>query len=179
MGLGTSTSMRHWMWSSLVALSTLGCLQQVTTGPGSDPTAAGASDGGPSGSGGPMPMGTGCSTDPQTGVTLCSGVDTCPTVAVDPSAWPGCGFRVAGGTALDLECLCANSICPIGVATTCSQASQLLSAQNELSVCQQVSESRCTSVPTAPEAGTVPPGCDRNCQIGCGTAPDCLQVCGC
>ena len=114
----------------------------------------------------------------KTGVTLCAGVDTCPAVTVDPSAWPNCGFRV-GGTTLDLECLCANAICPIGVATTCSQASQLLTAQNELSVCQQVSENRCVSTLTAPEAGTVPPGCDRNCQIGCGTAPDCLQVCGC
>jgi hypothetical protein len=170
--------MRRLVLALLCGLSAASCLQQVTTGPGTDPGGAAAvSDAGPTDDGGPM--GTGCGTDPQTGITLCAGVDTCPGVTIDPAAWPGCGFRVHAGTALDLECLCPGALCPIGVATTCAQASQLLSAQNELSVCQQVSENRCLMVIGPPDAGGVPSSCDRNCQIGCGTAPDCLQVCGC
>jgi hypothetical protein len=124
-------------------------------------------------------VGTGCGTDPQSQITLCSGVDTCPGLTIDPAAWPNCGFRIGAGTSLDLECLCANALCPIGVATGCTQATQLLSAQNELSVCQQVSENRCPMVVAPPDAGAVPSTCDRNCEIGCGTAPDCLQICGC
>lgn len=153
-----------------------GCMQ-VTTGP-TDSTAGSlaATDAGGAADGG-GPTGTGCGRDPQTGTVLCSGVSACPALSVDFSAWPGCGFRVLGGSALDLECVCGGALCPIGVATTCEQAGQLLSAQNELAVCEQVSEGRCIAL--SPADSGAPSTCDRNCQIGCGTAPDCLQICGC
>ena len=118
---------------------------------------------------------------------LCLGVAACASVTFDPSAWPGCGFRVTGGATLDLECLCGDSLCPIGVATSCGQAAELLSGQTQLMVCEQVAEQRC--VAAAPTAGGapgqtgadagVPSTCDRNCIVGCGTAADCLELCGC
>jgi hypothetical protein len=162
---------------AICALLLPGCFQ-MTTGTGTDPSAdAGLSDAG-SGQGGPTPTGTGCGTDPQTGATLCAGVDTCPGLAFDPSAWPACGFRVQGGALLDLECVCGSSLCTVGLAATCAQAAQLLTQQNDLMVCQQVSEGHCVAL-TPPDAGNVPSTCNQTCQIGCGTAPDCLQLCGC
>lgn len=152
-----------------------GCLQ-VTTGTNDPAGPTPVADAAASGDGG-GPTGAGCGPDPQTGTVLCIGISACPSMAVDPSAWPGCGFRVLGGTALDLECVCGSALCPIGVATTCEQASQLLSTQNVLAVCQQASEGRCVGL--SPADSGAPSTCDRNCQIGCGAAPDCLQICGC
>ena len=165
--------------AAFCALLLPGCFQMTTgTGTGTDPGAGAApSDAGGAGQGA-TPKGLGCGTDPQTGADLCLAVDTCPGLTLDPSAWPACGFRVQGGTLLDLECVCGSSLCPIGVAATCAEASQLLTQQNDLMVCQQVSEGRCIAL-TPPDAGVVRPTCNPTCQIGCGTAPDCLQLCGC
>jgi hypothetical protein len=162
-----------------------GCVQ-VSTGTGdpssgsTTPTGSTTAAGDDSGGGG---TGTSCGTDPQTGTVLCLGVSGCPNLTIDPSAWPSCGFRNTGSTTMDLECLCGDSLCPIGVATSCEQATQLLSAQNQLMVCEQIAEQRCvavTPVPTATEdAGGVPSTCNQTCLVGCGTAADCLAVCGC
>jgi hypothetical protein len=172
--------------AGLLTWAGAGCMQ-VSTGP-NDPTgsstpastatAATAQDAGP------PATGVNCGTDPQTGTVLCSAVSSCTSLSVDPSAWPSCGFRVTGGASLDLECLCGDSLCAIGVATSCDQASTLLSGQNQLMVCAEVAEQRCVALtpvtPAAPaDAGGVPSTCDRNCLVGCGTAPDCLQLCGC
>jgi hypothetical protein len=55
----------------------------------------------------------------------------------------------------------------------------MIGAQTVLQVCQQVAAGLCVPV-EAPDAGaTVAPGCDRNCQNQCGSAADCLQLCGC
>jgi len=161
-----------------VALALSGCMQ-VSTGP-TDPAASAAADAGAS-SQEAGPHGTGCGTDQVTGVILCSGVDTCPGLGVDPSAWNGCGFRGTGGSTLDLECVCGGALCPIGVAATCDQASQLLTSQNLLAVCQQVSEGRCVALTTGTtgSSGGVKLTCNQGCLVGCGTAPDCLQICGC
>jgi hypothetical protein len=178
--------------ATIVACAAAGCLQLPTgtgdpeggtTGPA--PSAASDGDGGTAG--------TQCGTDPQSGVTLCLGVAACPGVTIDPTAWPSCGFRITGGSALDLECLCnEDALCPIGVATSCDQATQLLGSQTQLSVCAQTAEQRCLAVatdagaratPATAPAGTPtsapPSGCNQTCLTGCGTAPDCLQVCGC
>ncbi len=182
----TLPSLRVTLSAALAALAAAGCVQ-VSTGP-DDPTgdaapvpvpaAAATGDGGPSG--------VGCGADPTTGTVLCVGVSSCASLAFDPSAWPNCGFRVTGGTTLDLECLCGDSLCPIGVATSCDQASELLSSQTQLMVCEQVAEQRCVSVavtaaPTGDDAAapSTPSTCNQTCLVGCGTAPDCLQLCGC
>jgi hypothetical protein len=71
------------------------------------------------------------------------------------------------------------------VATSCGQASQLLSQQNQLMVCSQIAEQRCVAVtPTTSGSGQdagggVPSTCNQQCVVGCGAAADCLQVCGC
>ncbi|MGH7437857.1 MAG: hypothetical protein ACRENE_19435 [Polyangiaceae bacterium] len=179
---------RFAVWAA-AAFAAAGCVQ-LSTG---DPTSTGSSAGSPSSGGGTTggvgdggAAGTGCSADPQTGTVLCSGVVGCPGLAIDPSAWPSCGFRDTGGTSLDLECLCGDSLCPIGVATSCGQASQLLSQQNQLMVCSQIAEQRCVAVPATAVTGAgqdagggVPSTCNQQCIVGCGAAADCLQVCGC
>lgn len=178
--------LRVAVWA-LAAFAAAGCMQ-LSTG---DPTATGTMTPSASGGGGATgglgdsgATGTGCTADPLTSTVLCAGVMGCPGLTIDPSAWPSCGFRETGGTTLDLECLCGDSLCPIGVATSCEQATGLLSQQNQLMVCQQVAEQRCVKVrvPTMAGAGQdagAPSTCNQTCIEGCGTAADCLQVCGC
>jgi len=171
--------MRLAPWPALSALALLplaACLQ-VTTDTGSG-TSGSPGAGGPSGGDDGGSGGTGCATDPETQVVLCAQSNACPGVTVDPGAFPGCGFRVNGGEPLDLECLCSESLCPIGVPTTCAQAMTMLQAQSAIVVCQQVSEGRCVQLVT-PDAGAVPASCDRGCQAACGAAADCVQICGC
>jgi hypothetical protein len=180
-------TLRMALAAGFLGLAAAGCVA-VSTGTGdAGPAPSGTT---PVGGGGGIEggtTGTGCGPDPTTGAVLCLGVTACPSLAIDPSAWPSCGFRVAGGTTLDLECICGDSLCPIGVATSCEQATTLLSSQTQLMVCEQVAEQRCLTVtPPAttpsgsggPDAG-VPSTCNQTCLVGCGTAADCLQLCGC
>lgn len=91
--------------------------------------------------------GTGCGVDPDTGVTLCTGISTCPTVTVDQDLFPGCGFRIHDAVDIfDLECACYGQICPIGVASTCDQAVAIMQNQSQYTVCTQVDEGRCTTM---------------------------------
>jgi hypothetical protein len=169
-------TMRLALATSIALLPVLGCMQ-ITTDTGSGTTAGGTSSGAGGGDDGGG-SGTNCTLDPASQVQLCAQIAACPGISVDPAAFPGCGFRVGGAAAIDPECLCSGSLCPIGVPTTCAQAAQLLQGQNLLEVCQQVSEGRCVQVDEA-DAATVAPGCDRMCQAQCGAAADCLQICGC
>jgi hypothetical protein len=110
---------------------------------------------------------------------LCAAVSLCPTLSVNRDQFPDCGFRVQGDV-LDLECVCNGEICPMGVATSCAQAQQLMSTQTELSVCSQVSEGRCTGGTPAPPSSSGTSGtCDHQCQAQCGGDPSCYQMCGC
>jgi hypothetical protein len=162
----------------VVVVPAPGCLQIGTgLGAGADGGRPATADAGAADAG---PTGAGCFHDPATGVQLCEQIDTCPTVAVDPSALPDCGFRL--GAALDLECLCGDSLCPLGVPATCAQAEQLLRGQNQLLVCQQVSEGRCVRL-ASPDAGSGAAGatspCDKQCESECAGDPSCTQLCGC
>jgi hypothetical protein len=171
---------------SALALTAAGCMQISTGGEGDGGTAAASSDGGTaatdatSGS-----MGTNCGTDPQTGVVLCLGSSACPNLMVDTSAFPSCGFHQGGSSPLDLECLCnGTELCPIGVPTTCAEATQLLSQQQSaLQVCQQVSNGGCLSLEDAGSgSGGGTTGLSAACQTcvsGCGSTPACYQSCGC
>jgi hypothetical protein len=169
-----------WAMRSLLAglyLSTVGCVQFGTdTGPDSgskgastvtSPTPADAS-----------PTGSQCTEDPAEGITLCETIDLCPGLGVDPSVFANCGFRVGGPVAIDLECLCGTSLCPIGVPTSCSGAAQLLAAQTALTVCEQVSEGRCIQFRST-DSGSAASSCSSQCQTDCAGVPDCLLSCGC
>jgi hypothetical protein len=86
------------------------------------------------------------------------------------------------GTSLyDLECGCGDSLCPIGVPTSCTTAQQLLDQEGSaLIVCEQVSNGTC--LPLAGDAGassTTSSSCDKACQSECAGDPDCSQLCGC
>lgn len=90
--------------------------------------------------------GVDCGPDPDTGVVLCSGISSCPGLTVDPDLYPGCGFRVHDGSSvLDLECACYGEICPIGIASSCDQATALMQDQSQYVVCMQIDEGRCTA----------------------------------
>ncbi len=89
-------------------------------------------------------VGINCGKDPQTGAELCLGLGSCPGLVVDQNTFPGCGFRVTGGSTIDLECACSGFICPLGTATSCAQAKSLMGNQTYAGVCVQVSEGRCT-----------------------------------
>jgi hypothetical protein len=121
--------------------------------------------------------GTSCFQVPGTETALCEQLDACPGLAVDPGAFPDCGFRVDGDTRLDLECVCDNALCPVGVPTSCTQASQLLAAQSSLIVCGQLGEGRCVEL-VPPDAGRTG-ACDQACASSCAGAPSCIQLCGC
>lgn len=94
----------------------------------------------------PDAAGIECGVDPETGVTLCVGNVNCPSVSVDQDLYPGCGYRLhADPTVLDLECACYGQVCPIGIASTCAQATALMQDQSQYTVCMQVNEGRCTA----------------------------------
>jgi hypothetical protein len=163
----------------------VGCLQAGLgtgngTGGGARTAADGSADSAADAAG---PTGSGCSEDPQTGIVLCQEIDLCPGVVVDPGAYPNCGFRLRAGVALDLECSCANALCPIGVPTSCASAMQLLAAQSSLTVCLQENEGRCVSLVGASggqaDAASPCPPEGQTCAEQCGGTPACFQACGC
>ena len=169
----------------LLATSLAACLQVSTgtdTGPGSTSSGSGSTTASAASPSDPSAGGTGCSTDPQTGVTLCTGINACPGVTVDSDAFPGCGFVLHGAGTLDLECICSDSLCPIGVPQSCAQATQLLSTQTLLLVCQQAPDGRCVQL-TAQDAGSGAASgsstCLQQCRSDCAGVPDCMQLCGC
>jgi hypothetical protein len=129
--------------------------------------------------------GTGCGTDPSSGITLCVGTSGCPSVRVDQSVFPECGFYFANGNVY-LVCLCAGSLCPIGQPTTCNAAASLLDSTNEGAVCAEISNpGGCTALGTAAAAmdggsdSGSGSGCDESCAAMCAGEPDCLPLCGC
>lgn len=141
-------------------------------------------------------MGLDCGQDPATGAVLCLGISSCPNVIVDTEALPGCGFRI-DGSALDLECSCSDSLCPLGPAVTCADAQALIMNSNEGTVCAQLAGGTCQSVTTTTVATTTATAtsattatatsaastgsstCDQTCYMDCGGDPTCIQFCGC
>jgi hypothetical protein len=162
--------------AALLALGLLGCSSVgLKSGAGTD---AGVPPPGTSdASAADAPTGAGCGVDPASGVTLCTSVSTCPQLAVDHDLYPDCGFRVRAGT-LDIECACSGELCPLGVASTCTEAKQLLAQQSELAVCQQVNDGRCTGGGGPVDSGPAST-CDPTCRDSCVGDPTCIQSCGC
>jgi hypothetical protein len=174
------------------------CLSMSTGSPDGGSSSAGGGDaGGATEDGGTG--GTGCGTDPLTGVTLCLATNACPGRQIDPGAFPSCGFRQGGPSALDLECVCAGGyLCPIGVPTSCDAAAQLLGQEgSSLQVCQQVSTGGCINLAdgggvssssgasssgsgsSGSSSGTTLSGACQACLSGCGSTPACYEACGC
>jgi len=151
----------------------------ISTGDGQQGTTA-AQDAGPDSS----VRGLGCGLEKETNTVLCSAVSTCPGLVVNQDAYPGCGFRVSGGT-FDLQCACGADLCPIGTPRTCTQAKTLLADQNRLLVCAQANEGRCISNTTKPKPGASGNpnnrGCDPVCMADCARAGsgNCDFLCGC
>lgn len=141
---------------------------------------------GDSGTLGRSVTGTGCGKDPTTGVTLCTGTDTCPGVTVDPSVYPECGFYISGAVAY-LACLCSGYLCPLGQPATCNEAAALLESSNEGSVCGEASNNQCTALSsgtgaTGSDGGSDTgsgSGCDKACEAMCAGEPDCITLCNC
>ncbi|HEY1536384.1 MAG TPA: hypothetical protein VGF76_20330 [Polyangiaceae bacterium] len=120
--------------------------------------------------------GTNCGVDPSSGISLCLGISSCPGVLVDPDQYPGCGYRISGDI-IDLECLCDDSLCPMGSAASCLDAKALLMDQSALGVCAGVADGRCTAVKETPVVSSST--CDKDCRSECGGDPNCITLCGC
>jgi hypothetical protein len=85
-----------------------------------------------------------------------------------------------------MECICnGTELCPIGVPTTCTEATQLLTQQQSaVQVCEQVSTGGCISLQDSGSGSgsggtsTLSSAC-QTCVSGCGSTPACYQSCGC
>jgi hypothetical protein len=168
---------RNWRLAPvLLALAATPACLQLSTGTGTDAGTASTPTTGVVTST-VTPTGAGCTEDAVTQVTLCEFISACPSVDVDQGAFPGCGFRIkSGSAALDIECLCGTDLCPVGVPSTCADATQLLSQQSSITVCEQSDEGRCVSLTTTTGTSST---CDKNCESGCAGDPSCIQFCGC
>ncbi len=156
-----------------------GCMG-MNLGTGSNSSGGGAATGTASDGGGPT--GVDCVTEATTGATICTGNSSCPSVSVDHDVYPDCGYRVVGQNAtLDIECACQDGmLCPVGIASSCEEASQMLQNQTESTVCEQVSEGRC-SKGTGGTTGSsgAQSNCNASCESECAGAPACIAQCGC
>ena len=170
------------LFAALIILPVSACLQigvpQGDTGGGG--SSAGAAGSSSADAGTAAPMGVKCGTDPASGVTLCLGLSSCPSALVDPDQLPGCGYRI-NGSAIDLECLCNDSLCPVGSAASCDDAKALLRDQTAQGVCAGIAEGRCTTVSQSSQNAdsNSAASCDKNCRADCSGDPVCVQLCGC
>ena len=166
---------------SLLVLAPLSaCLQLGTPGDSGGGAASGGAAGSPASDAGAPVTGTNCGVDPSSGIALCLGITSCPTVLVDPDQFPGCGYRIAG-TVIDLECLCNDSLCPMGSAASCADAKALLADQSAQGVCAGIAEGRCSVVSQSATNtnGNTSSSCDKDCRAECAGDPGCITLCGC
>jgi hypothetical protein len=177
-GLGNVAPMKKPLGILFAAVAIAGCSDiGLSTGDGTGgggPTSSGT---GSTGSGAAA-QGIDCGTDPDTGAVLCLGISTCPSFMIDSDAFPACGFRISGAV-LDLECSCSGELCPIGMASTCSDLTKLTMEKNYTGVCTQVSDGRCTmGTPAgAPDAAAI--ACQQSCNDMCAGDPTCIKACTC
>ena len=166
----------RWLICVLSFGSVAACVQ-VGMPSDSDPSAANAGAAGASGASAlAAATGTNCGLDPSSGITLCLGISSCPSVHVDPDQFPDCGYRISGST-IDLECLCGDALCPMGAAASCLDAKALLSEQSAQGVCAGVAEGRCEVVKQTSNSSSST--CDKECRAQCSGVPGCVQLCGC
>jgi hypothetical protein len=168
---------------AFAACLVVGCgIEQLTQG-GSSTTTTAASDGGSEAAAEAGVTGAGCGVESGSGQQLCIATSLCPTVAVDTQSLPHCGFRIKGGSS-ELVCACGDSLCSMGVFTTCAQAAALLTSQTEQQVCTQLAEGRCSAGVPLPGSSSASgsggnPSCDKQCLSECGGGGGCASICGC
>lgn len=168
---------------SFAAVVVVGCgIEQLSQGGGgSNKSASTASDAGSDAADSGI-IGAGCGIETGSSTQLCVATSQCPNVVVDTTALPHCGFRLRAG-ASELVCGCGESLCSMGVFTTCAQAASLLTSQTEQQVCTQLAEGRCSAgVPTpGTSSGSSSSGsrCDKACMADCGGGGACASICGC
>lgn len=166
--------------AAVLALALPACVQLPGLSDGDAGASSASGDAGATTDAGPAVTGTGCTQDLGGGAVLCTETSECKGLTVDHDKFPNCGFRIHG-TAIVIECVCDNQLCPLGVPTNCTQAKDMLDTQNEAQVCGQINEGRCAplSSPSQPGAGAPPSSCDKACAGECGGDPSCIQICGC
>jgi hypothetical protein len=175
--------------AAIAACLVLGCgLVDLTPSGGGTATSASPADGGTDASVESGVQGANCGIESGSGQQLCQATSLCPTLVVDTTALPHCGFRIKAG-ATELVCACGDMICSMGAYTTCTQAASLLTSQTEQQVCAQLSEDRCSKGTAAAPDGTGTSGtsgtsgaggtCDHQCLQECGGGGGCASICGC
>lgn len=168
----------RWLVCVLALGSLSACLQLgQTLDSGAGSASAGSAGTTPDSDASAPATGTGCGVDPSSGVSLCLGISSCPGVVVDPDLYPGCGYRISG-TTIDLECLCDDSLCPMGSAASCLDAKALLADQSALAVCVGIADGLCTTVKQT-SSSSMTSTCDKDCRSECGGDPNCITLCGC
>jgi hypothetical protein len=122
--------------------------------------------------------GVGCGADPDTGVNLCLGTTECPKVSLDTDSFPDCGFRTTTGS-YDLECVCnGNTLCPVGVASSCAEIGDLFAHKSLADFCNQ-EDCKEIAPSTTSKPMTRSPNCDSSCADDCAGNAVCVQGCGC
>lgn len=126
----------------------------------------------------PKDTGVSCGADPDSGQTLCLGTTECPNVSLDTDSFPDCGFRTTSGS-YDLECVCnGNTLCPVGVASSCAEIGDLFAHKSLADFCNQEDCKEIAPSKTSKPA-TRSPSCDTSCADDCAGNAPCVQACGC
>jgi hypothetical protein len=170
----------RWLLCLLVLAPLSACLQVGLPGDSSGGSSTAGAAGTTLDGGLTTATGMDCAVDPGSGITLCLGTSSCPTVLVDPDQMPGCGFRISGNV-IDLECLCNDSLCPVGSAASCDDAKALIADQTSQGVCAEIAEGTCTVVSQAATSTSsdTSSSCDKDCRDRCSGDPGCITLCGC
>jgi hypothetical protein len=149
---------------SLVACSSSGTKESTPIADAGPPSA-------PVSSQQPVPTGSNCSSLTET-YSICNDLSLCPGVSIDQTKFPQCGYSVHDD-AIDPECLCFGSMCPMGVPGTCADMATILATTTVDTVCAQYAGGHCLDL-----GGTGPTPCSV-CKQNCGNNPQCLSACGC
>ena len=167
------------LFLTLLLGSVCSCLQ-IGTPQGADGGASSTATTGIGGATAAAASGTNCGLDPSSGISLCLGISSCPTVQVDPDQFPDCGYRISGSI-IDLECLCGDSLCPMGAAASCLDAKALLSDQSAQGICAEVADGKCQVVKqtATSTSSNTSANCDKDCRAECSGEPGCITLCGC
>lgn len=152
----------------------------VGTTPGSKNEDAGKRrDSGSTSSDASIGGGFGCFTDPTFGIRLCRASTLCTGVVIDPTSQ--CGYLDSPSGAIDVECICNNTLlCPITRSGNCQTLPGLLSQQSLNPVCSSPAvTSACLNLAdlaVKKDGSTCSMACVQSCG---GFTPACLAGCGC
>jgi hypothetical protein len=118
-----------------------------------------------------VPTGANCNSLTET-YSICDDLSSCPGVSIDQTKFPNCGYSVHDD-AIDPECLCYGSMCPMGAPGTCTDMAALLATTTADEVCLQYAAGHCLDL-----GGSSQSQC-AVCKQNCAGNPTCLSACGC